>query len=407
MSALLDSLASNPTCGDLFKSNMMVDSYKTGIAPLDYYLGYRLNVYDDNNEVVDSYPALGFNGGCYIMDIGKSSTAKTSIMLFIAGMIVRPFENGLIIHYDLEQAMNPTRAKIMTRFTINEMKNKYLLKQMNSTMEDIKVMIMNLYKEKTSNPKEYQYDTGKKDEFNQPIIMYVPTVVIIDSIPSLTVKLSETDKKEWAKLEEITSQTERMRLTGEIGRFYTDLLPYLRAANIIVISINHIKVNPQMGIVKSPAELLYLKQDEALPGGKTPPYLAHYLLKNVAVGSEKYDLEDDGIDGVMIRMEIIKSRSNQSGQHVDLIFDKVKGISPIRTCIRFAKDNGLIGGNKNATYFINDKDKKFPMRNVEQFFSENKEMYRIMYDHIIPILETKLSSVKEAEIAFDDDVLDY
>lgn len=407
MSALLDSLAANPACGDLFKSNMMVDSYKTGIAPLDYYLGYRLNVYDDNNEVVDSYPALGFNGGCYIMDIGKSSTAKTSIMLFIAGMIVRPFENGLIIHYDLEQAMNPTRAKIMTRFTINEMKSKYLLKQMNSTMEDIKVMIMNLYKEKTSNPKEYQYDTGKKDEFNQPIIMYVPTVVIIDSIPSLTVKLSETDKKEWAKLEEITSQTERMRLTGEIGRFYTDLLPYLRAANIIVISINHIKVNPQMGIVKSPAELLYLKQDEALPGGKTPPYLAHYLLKNVAVGSEKYDLEDDGIDGVMIRMEIIKSRSNQSGQHVDLIFDKVKGISPIRTCIRFAKDNGLIGGNKNGTYFINEKDKKFPMRNVEQFFSENKEMYRIMYDHIIPILETKLSSVKEAEIAFDDDIMSY
>lgn len=407
MSALLDSLASNPNCGDLFKSNMMVDSYKTGIAPLDYYLGYRLNVYDDNNEIIDSYPALGLNGGCYIMDIGKSSTAKTSIMLFIAGMIVRPFDNGLIIHYDLEQAMNPTRAKIMTRFTINEMKSKYLLKQMNSTMEDIKVMIMNLYKEKTSNPKEYQYDTGKKDEFNNPIIMYIPTVVIIDSIPSLTVKLSETDKKEWAKLEEITSQTERMRLTGEIGRFYTDLLPYLRAANIIVISINHIRVNPQMGIVKSPAELLYLKQDESLPGGKTPPYLAHYLLKNVAVGSEKYNLEDDGIDGVMIRMEIIKSRSNQSGQHVDLIFDKVKGISPIRTCIRFAKDNGLIGGNKNATYFINEKDKKFPMRTVEQFFSENKEMYRIMYDHIIPILETKLSSVKEAEIAFDEDVLNY
>ena len=264
MSALLDSLAANPECGDLFKSNMMVDSYKTGIAPLDYYLGYQLNVYDDNNTVVDSYPALGFNGGCYIMDIGKSSTAKTSIMLFIAGMIVRPYENGLIIHYDLEQAMNPTRAKIMTKFTINEMKEKYILKQMNSTMEDIKSMVMNLYKEKTSNPKKYQYDTGKKDEFNQPIIMYVPTVIIIDSIPSLTVKLSETDKKEWAKLEELTSQTDRMRLTGEIGRFYTDLLPYLRAANIIVISINHIKVNPQMGIVKSPAELLYLSQDEAL-----------------------------------------------------------------------------------------------------------------------------------------------
>ena len=58
-----------------------------------------------------------------------------------------------------------------------------------------------------------------------------------------------------------------MRLTGEIGRFYTDLLPYLKEVNIIVMSINHIKVNPQMGIVKSPAELLYLKQDEALDFG--------------------------------------------------------------------------------------------------------------------------------------------
>ena len=93
--------------------------------------------------------------------------------------------------------------------------------------------------------------------------MYQPTVIIIDSIPSLSTKLSETDKKEWAKLEEITSQTDRMRMTGEVGRFYTDILPYLRAANIIIMSINHIKVNPQMGIVKSAAELLYLKQDEA------------------------------------------------------------------------------------------------------------------------------------------------
>lgn len=407
MSALLDSLIANPSVGDLFKSNMMVDSYKTGIAVLDYYLGYRLNVYGESNEVLDSYPALGLNGGCYIMDIGKSSTAKTSIMLGIGANIIRPFKNGMLIHYDLEQAMNPTRAKIMLKFSIQEMKEKYVLKQMNSTMEDIKQMIMNLYKEKTSNPKKYMYDAGKRDEFNNPIIMYEPTVVMIDSIPSLTVKLSENDKKDWAKLEEVTSQTERMRLTGEIGRFYTDLLPYLRAANIIVISINHIRVNPQMGIVKSPSELLYLKQDEALPGGKTPPYLSHYLLKNVAVGSEKFTMEDDGFDGFLIRMEIIKARSNQSGQHIDLIFDKVRGVSPIRTNIRFAKDNGLIGGNKNATYFINAKDKKFPMRTVEEFFHENKEMYKTMYEHIIPVLETKLSSVKEAEINFDDCLMEY
>ena len=405
MSALRDALVQSN--GELFESNMMIDSYKTGIAPLDYYLGYMLNVYDDNDNIVESYPCLGFNGGCNILTIGKSSTAKTSVDLFIAAMIVKPYENGLIIHYDLEQAMNITRAKNMTHFTIREMQDKYILKQMNTTIEDIKKMIMELYKEKTSHPDEYMYTSDKKDEFGNEIKMYQPTVILIDSIPSLSTKLSETDKKDWAKLEEITSQTDRMRMTGEVGRFYTDILPYLRAANIIVMSINHIKVNPQMGIVKSAAELLYLKQDEALPGGRSPVYLAHYLLKHVAIGSGKLTLEDDGIDGFLIKIEIIKSRSNQAGQSVNIVYDKVKGVSPIRTCIQFAKDNGLIGGNRNSMYFINNKDSKFQLRNVEECFNQNKELYSIMYQHIVPLLSTRLSQVTSEELEMDNEIMDY
>ena len=406
MSALRDALVQSN--GELFESNMMIDSYKTGIAPLDYYLGYMLNVYDDDDNIVESYPCLGFNGGCNILTIGKSSTAKTSVDLFIAAMIVKPYENGLIIHYDLEQAMNITRAKNMTHFTIREMQDKYILKQMNTTIEDIKKMIMELYKEKTSHPDEYMYTSDKKDEFGNEIKMYQPTVILIDSIPSLSTKLSETDKKDWAKLEEITSQTDRMRMTGEVGRFYTDILPYLRAANIIVMSINHIKVNPQMGIVKSAAELLYLRQDEALPGGKSPVYLAHYLLKHVAVGGTgKLTLENDGIDGFLIKIEIIKSRSNQAGQEVTIVYDKVKGVSPIRTCIQFAKDNGLIGGNRNSMYFINNKDSKFQLRSVEECFNQNKELYSIMYQHIVPLLSTRLSQVTSEELEMDNEIMDY
>lgn len=136
-------------------------------------------------------------------------------------------------------------------------------------------------------------------------------------------------------------------------------------------------------------------------------YYAHYMLKHVAVGSGKYNLEDDGFDGFLIRVEIIKSRSNQAGQYVEIIYDKNKGVSPVRTCIHFAKENGLIGGNKNAMYFVNNKDNKFPLRTVEQFFSENKEMYKIMYDHILPLLESRLSYVKPDELVVDDALLDY
>lgn len=268
MSDLLKELQSDETFGDLFKTNSAIDSYKTGIAVLDYCLGYILNSYNEDGTISASHQVLGLSGGCYIMDIGKSSTAKTSLMLFVASMIARQFDNSFLLHIDLEQAMTLTRAKDMTHFTIGELKRKYILRQENTTMEEIKEMIMDLYKTKTTSGDKYKYKADHLDEFGNEIIMYQPTLVLVDSIPSLTVERSEGDKKEWKKLKEITSQTERMRLTGEIGRLYTDLLPYLRAANIIFISINHIKVNPQMGIVPSPSELLYLDQNEALKIGE-------------------------------------------------------------------------------------------------------------------------------------------
>ena len=143
------------------------------------------------------------------------------------------------------------------------------------------------------------------------------------------------------------------------------------------------------------------------PGGKAPVYLAHILLKSVAVGSAKYTKEENGFDGFGIRLEIIKSRSNQAGQTVDLIYDKVKGIDPLRTCIGFAKECDLVGGNKNATYFINNKDMKFPMATCTEFFKEHREMYKIMYDHILPVLETKLSSVTTEEMEYIPESMDY
>lgn len=393
---------------DLFSINAAIDTYKTGIAPLDYALGYTVKVYDEDDKVSDEYNALGISGGCNVMWIGKSSTAKTSTALFAAANIVRPFENGTILHFDLEQAMNISRARAMTKFSMSEMKGgKYVLRQSDTSVEKIKRTLIKLYKKKKDNPDKYMYNTGKKNEFGEDIIVYEPTVVLIDSIPSLSVELNDNDKKDLKKIEEISSQTDRMRLTGEIGRFYTDLLPYIKLVNIIIISINHIKVNPQMGIVKSPAELLYLKQDEALPGGKAPVYLSHILLKSVAIGSAKYNEEDDGFDGFGIAVQIIKSRSNQAGQSVNLVYDKVRGIDPVRTCINYAKEIGMIGGNRNATYFINEKDKKFPMRTVNEYFREHKEMYKIMYDHILPSLKERLSSVDEEDLEVVEESMDY
>lgn len=406
---LVEALRNNSSKkGNYFDCNASVISYKTGFPVLDYYLGYRVNVFDNDNTLIDSYPSIGITAGSYIEFIGKPSTSKTTTAVQIASNIVRDFDNGIVVHFDLEQAMNYTRIQALSKFSMSEMANgKYILRQEKTTLEDMKKTIMDIYVEKTSNPDMYKYDTGKLNEFGEKIELYEPTVIILDSIATITMSLNTTDKKELAKLEEIGTQTDRMRLTGEIGRFFNEIMPYIRTANITLIAINQIKTNPNMGIVKSPSEILYLKQDEALPGGKTPQFLAHILIKFVAVGGEKYTYEDDGFDGFGVRLEIIKARTNQAGQVVPLIYDKVRGIDSLRSSVNYAKEIGILGGNRNGYYLGDDKDNKFTLKNMHEDFKANTGLYKTLYDNIIPVLESRLSALRPEEMEIPKEELDY
>ena len=74
----------------------------TGFPELDYKLGYKVNVCDADGNYVSSYPSLGITAGSYVLFIGKPSTSKTATAVKIASNIVRPFDNGTVIHYDLK-----------------------------------------------------------------------------------------------------------------------------------------------------------------------------------------------------------------------------------------------------------------------------------------------------------------
>lgn len=405
---LIQSLRQATGKKNLFDANASVISYKTGFPVLDYYLGYQVNVYNDDNELVSSYPSLGITAGSYVEFIGKPSTSKTTTAIQIASNIVRNFDNGSVIHFDLEQAMNYTRIQTLSKFNIRTIRDgKYILRQEKNTLENIKETIVEIASEKENNPDIYKYKTGKLNEFGEEIEIFEPTVIILDSIASITNGLDINNKKEMEKMKEIGTQTDRMRLTGEIGRFFNEILTQLRTYNIILIAINQIKVNPNMGIVKSPAEILYLDQDEALPGGRTPQFLAHILLKFIAVGSEKYRKEDEGFDGFGVKIKIIKSRTNQAGQIVPMIYDKVRGLDSLRSSVRYSKDIGLLNGNKNGYYFEDDKEHKFTLKNMHQDYKENRELYTCLYSRIIPRLEEHLSVVSPEELEIVEEEFDY
>ena len=391
-----------------FDCNASVISYSTGFPVLDYYLGYNVNVYNKDGEYVNTYPSLGITAGSYVLFVGKPSTSKTATAVKIAANIVRPFDNGTILHFDLEQAMNYSRIQALTKLPMNQMQDgKYILRQEKMSLEDMKSAIVRIHNEKVQHPELYKYKTGKINEFGEEIELYEPTVVILDSIATITMALDDGTTKSLEKMEEVGTQTDRMRLTAEIGRFFNEILTILRESNIILIAINQIKTKPQLGFITQPADILGLKVDENLPGGAGPRFLAHILLKFVAVGSEKYDDEDDGFSGFKVRAEIIKSRVSAALKTVNLIYDKNTGVDMVRSTVDYAKDMGLVSGNKNGYYFITDKDEKFTLKNMVEDFRNNPKLYKIMKDNVVPLLETNLSGLRPEELTIPEGEQDF
>lgn len=404
---LLQALRNNAKTGDMFTTNATFTAYKTGFPALDYAMGFNVNVYDDSGNVKTTYPSIGITCGSIVTIVGKTHVGKTTLATQLASSIVRPFDNGFVLHFDLEGGTNMTRISTLSRFTPQELKDgKYIVRQLGVSIEEIKKTIAELYRTKTANPDDYKYDTGEVDEFGEKVYAYVPTVIIIDSVASMTSYINENTKDGQAEMDTISSQTDSSRFAGLMTRFLKEIMQMLKAANIILILINHIKDKISMG-VPQPAEMRGLKQNETLPAGKALQYYTNTMIRLTSIGSEHYDVENNGFDGFGVAATFIKNRSNSDGVSVPLVFDKVHGYDSIRSSVNYAKQIGLLGGNINGYYFGDRKDMKFPGRTIHEAFNQNKELYKVMYDTIIPVLHSKLSTVSPEEILVDDEELNY
>lgn len=263
MNPLMQNLRKKDKKG-IFNKTQTMPSYSTGFTNLDYYNGYYLDSFDEDDKIVETTQMVGLVGGSFVTIIGKSGVAKSTAAIQISTNIVKPFDSGLVQHFDLEQATNYTRVKNVTQLSIRELENKYILKQEKSTIEEIFESCEAIWREKTQdNRKEYEYDTGIKNEFNEPIVAIVPTVVIVDSIPTITTN-DVSDGMEGG--------TYANRIAKAIAQFYKRMTPIIKEANIILIAINHInqkiEINPRL---KTQPQLLYMKMDESLPGGQWLP----------------------------------------------------------------------------------------------------------------------------------------
>lgn len=392
---LLKQLQSSDKKG-LFNKTQTAITYGTGFAPFDFRNGYMVEVHDDDDNLVKSYPSTGIVGGSFNTVIGKSGVAKTTWVVQAAANIVKPYAAGFVQHFDLEQALTYTRIRNITGFSQMQMRDKYILKQEKVTIEDMFEAIQKIAQAKEEFREDFSYDTGLLNEFNEPIRALAPTVIVLDSIPTISSKDASS---------EMEGGTYANRVAKAIAQFYKRLTPVIKEANIIIFAINHIntkiEINPMM---KTQPQVLYLKMDESLPGGNAPIYYAHNLIKFVSAG--KYTEEKHGFDGFKVRAELIKSRTNKAGQFCHMAYNQSYGFDPAYTMYEFLHENGMIDGRNPYQFVSGFKDDKFSSKKFREHFIDSEPLRFAVMDKSLPILMSQLSATDKSKQVTHADILD-
>lgn len=340
-------------------------------------------------------------------------THNTTLAVQMAANIIRPYERGLVMHYDFEQRFDISRAENITRLPIWEFEEggRYILQQGEMSLEDAQEAIVKLYAAKIQSREELLVGTGKVDEFGKEIRILPPTVVIFDSVSNIIPDgFSVNNAKDMAEVEKLRGNMAGARDAKTIRGFLRDISPLLKGGNIIIYAINHINSNVQISMFSGPQKQMnFLKPDESIPGGKALFYNSFNLPKLISKPSDDFTEATDGFNGHMVMIEPVKSSSNQSGNNskgisFDLVFSYKNGFDSLRSLILYGKEKGLIEGTKPRLKFVGDPSFTFAWKDLNREKDE-KPIWECVKKFILPELETHLSFVEP--VAFDERSMDY
>lgn len=414
---LLNALAENDK-RNLFVSNVKTAFLKTGFPLFDYYFGSTINIHDQMGNLIRQEGRIGQAAGTFNLFIGNSGSGKTTLTSQIAANIIRQYPYANVIHYDCENRFDISRCETITRlpayfFDGNSGPERYMIKSGAVSLEIIQEMIVKLYVSKMKLKKELSVDTKFMDEFNRPISILQPTVIIIDSITSVINETFNPDNnKEVQDAQKMRGNTDGARDAKTMKGFLKDVLPLCKEANITIYGINHINQNMSMNAFTPVAKQQnYLKQDEVIPGGKTMIYYPYNIVKMIARPSDDFTQDSDGFTGYMVMIEPVKSSSNQSGNNskgvsFELVFDNKHGFDSLRSMIIYGRDIGLIEGNKPKMKFKDDDSFTFNWKNLNEEV-KTKPIWENINKLIVPTLKRHLSFIDPSEQTFDERSLAY
>lgn len=345
-------------------------------------------------------------------------THNTTLATQIAANIIRQYKYANVIHYDCENRIDVSRCENITHLPLSYFESdgggeRYMIKTGQVGLDVIQEMIVKTYVSKMRLKDKMIIDSGYKDEFGKPVMIFQPTVIIIDSMTSvMNETFSADNNKQSSDAEKLRGNTEGARDAKTLKGFFKDVIPLCKEANIIMFGINHINSNMSMNAFLPPAKQQFnLKQDESIPGGKTMLYYPFNIVKLTPKGSDNFSVDADGFQGYMVMVEPIKCSSNQSGNNskgisFELVFASKRGFDSLRSLILYGRERGIIEGNRTRMKFKDDDSFTFSLKNIYKEKDE-KPIWECIRKYIIPDLDSHLSYLEPDEFGFDARSLDY
>lgn len=382
--SLIDEIRKHDKKG-LFTSNDAFANYLTGFAPLDYANGFYLDVKNEETGTMTQRAIKGIIGGTFTTVIGKSGSGKTTLAVQMGANIIRPFEDGILIYVDAERTALKQRLCDITGIRNDD--PRLILRNDKTSIEDVFELVQGICEGKASDPARFMYEVPSLIEGHEPFKMYVPTVIVIDSLYTF----ASRERKDT----ELEGGMSSNREAKEIAQFYSKCLNNMSEYNITIIVVNHIRpkieANP---FSHTPSQLVMIKQGESIPRGETPIYLSQNVFRcSILRPSENtYTVEKDGFSGYKIQVQIAKTKTAFVGATVNLVLNSKFGFDPIFTLFEFAKDAGILNGRNPYFYFTDFENVKFSRNQFRGRYIAEKDFRKLVNTAVRPALESLIGT---------------
>lgn len=366
--------------------------YPTGYLSFDFANGTKVRV-EKKDGTSFTYNSIGIVDGSMVSCVGRAGCGKTTFVMQSSGEIIRKFPNSAIFHEDIEGGISDMRKRQLLKMTEEEFNKRYICRNTGINTENFYERIKIIHDEKINNREDYEYDTGLYDSSGERIFKLQPTVVILDSLAMLM-------PGDMADDDELAGPMGAAAIARKNTQLIKRIIPMLKIANIIFFVINHILPDPSL--MPKKAQTAWLKVGERVSGGETAIYLANNFLRFDDKNKLSAD-KDFGINGILVDIQFIKSRTNSAGRVVNMVFDYANGFDHELSMYLLLSNTGRIHGSGVGMYLEDRTDMKFSKKTFKKKLATEPEFMQLFAKVSLEALDELINQTATTEKEFEVD----